>query len=487
MNDQIKDPVRAPWSLKRRMMLWITAGVITLLTLGLGGTAWFMSDAFRRELDALAVEELAEATILCHAGQLDRNRFADIGKRLDDEHPGVRVSLRLWRTDESAPWLRAGPQRAPEWPEEAVVHERKALSPSRLVRLIGNDIRIPDDSRASGDQDVRLELMLDGTPRAEEILRVGSAFFVLALLGGGCALVGGALFANRVAALLGQVADSAGAARLDAETAVHPPEGAPIEIHAVSTAFESSVEGMRGAHARNLLLTAGLAHELRSPIQNMVSEAEITLLNDREPGDYREVLHNQLDDLRALALVVDNLVTLTALRDAGRLPRQETFDLGEETRMRLSKETLDAGRRDIELAVQQSGDMEIHGDREALILMIRNLVGNAIRWAPEHSTVTVLLEGGHDEFRIVVQDRGPGVPDEDRNVIFEAFRRGSTPLGSRAGYGLGLALARAAARAHDGEISVERAACGGASFEVRIPRNETVRARTGVPRSATGS
>jgi two-component system OmpR family sensor kinase len=282
--------------------------------------------------------------------------------------------------------------------------------------------------------------------------------------------VWGSFFARRLAGILAEVAGSAAAARLDGSLEPSAPLDAPDEIRGVASAFQESVARMREQHRRNLLLTAGLAHELRSPIQNLVAEVEVARLRPRTGDGYTQFVSSMLDELRALALVVDNLVTLTSLRDETFRGRAEEFDLAEELGIRLTHEEREAARRGVTVDVQHDGPCRVQGDREALVLMVRNLVGNASRWTRPDSVVDVILAQQNGEVFVTVTDDGPGVPVAERERIFEPFHRGPSPDGMRDGYGLGLALARAAARCQGGDIRVGAAEGGGARFEARFPK-----------------
>ena len=213
-----------------------------------------------------------------------------------------------------------------------------------------------------------------------------------------------------------------------------------------------------------------MAHELRSPLQNMMGEASVALLREREPREYRAVLESQLDEMRDLGRVVDNLITLTALREPGALARKERFQLGDETELRLAKEGQLAAKRGVSLDIERDGDLEVEGDREALLLAIRNLVDNALRHASERGHVEVRLQGAADAVTVTVDDDGPGVAPDARAVIFEEFRQAPAQSRRRGGYGLGLALAKAAASAHAGTLTVGEAPLGGARFTLTLPR-----------------
>jgi signal transduction histidine kinase len=106
-----------------------------------------------------------------------------------------------------------------------------------------------------------------------------------------------------------------------------------------------------------------------------------------------------------------------------------------------------------------------------LLRALRNLAGNAIEWSPPGSRVQVQLEGKNGEVIVTVDDQGPGVPPELRTKIFEPFFTGPQQKGRRVGYGLGLAIVRAAAVEQGGTIEVGTSDAGGARFRLVLPKH----------------
>ena len=116
------------------------------------------------------------------------------------------------------------------------------------------------------------------------------------------------------------------------------------------------------------------------------------------------------------------------------------------------------------------------GDREALLLALRNVVANAVQWSPENGVVSVEVERHPDRVSIRVTDAGPGIPPEEREALFEPFRRGASSRASglrQGGYGLGLALARRAFEAEGGSVTIDDGARGGSCFRLELPTHET--------------
>ena len=462
------------WHFGRRLTWWIVASVALLLVIQFVLVQWYVRDTLDRELDALAVEEIAELKVGLREGPLELGRLQALAEKLDHEHPEAFLGIRVWRSALKEPWIVAGSEKTAPWPPRLDGPEGAAFDMPAILRLSGTalsgSVTLPDGSVV--DEEVFLELLIDGTPREEDLKRFVAFYLLIGLLGGFAVVLAGILFSRQISRMLTNVATSAAGTRLDDDSEPAIPTRAPQEIRAVADAFSESIKRMRSEHSRNVLLTAGLAHELRSPLQNLISEAEVGLLKERDGEEYRRLVRFQLEECRALALVVDNLITLTAIRDHQALPRGECFDMADELRIRFGHEREVAGRRNIRIEIEERGDSRICGDREALVLMVRNLLGNAIRWTPDGSKVSMRLESHADRFEMVIEDQGPGVDPGEREQIFEAFYQGRTPFGNRAGYGLGLALARAAARAEGGDIEVGSGEGGGAQFRVVLPIRE---------------
>jgi len=164
-------------------------------------------------------------------------------------------------------------------------------------------------------------------------------------------------------------------------------------------------------------------------------------------------------------------MTLVSLGQSGAARLDEAFDLGQEAQVRLRRERAHAERRGTTLELNEHGDLTIFGDREALWLVVSNLVANAIDYTPSGGKVRLDLEGQGERVRILVDDSGPGVSPDQREKIFEPFYRGPTSKGRRAGYGLGLSIVAKAVHTHGGTVVVETAPLGGARFRVDLPRN----------------
>jgi signal transduction histidine kinase len=354
--------------------------------------------------------------------------------------------------------------------DRALIGEFGSAELLALVPAIPEDRRLAAGLRwrvAPLSERYTLGLAMDGRERFAELRREALEVVALALGSTLIALAAGALLGRRIANDLERVAREI---RLD--TGAEPPQSsdAPLEVVGVLDALRTTLARVRAEIENGRLISSGMAHELRSPLQNLMGEAQVALLRERTNAEYRAVLESQLEELNELSRVVDNLVTLSSVESGRRPVTIEIFDLAAELRLRLTREFRLAQRRGVELLLEGDVPLLLEGDREALVLAVRNVVTNAIEWTPRGRVVALGLGTAGDELEIVVDDAGPGVPPEEREAIFRPFHRGQAAVGRRVGFGIGLALTRRAVTDQGGTIEVGESELGGSRFRLRLPR-----------------
>ncbi|MFF1957882.1 sensor histidine kinase [Streptomyces sp. NPDC058220] len=217
------------------------------------------------------------------------------------------------------------------------------------------------------------------------------------------------------------------------------------------TALEAAVERQRR-------FVADASHELRSPIASLRTQLEV---GDAHP-ELLDVPGAVQDTVRLQQLAADLL--LLARLDAGERAGRARVDLGALAREEVSQRTAD--RVPVSLEVAQG--LEVTGSRGQLARVLGNLLDNAQRHAKTSVAASVRREGGR--LVLAVADDGSGVPDAERERIFERFvRLDDARSRDDGGAGLGLAIARDVAERHGGTLTVTRAPAGGALFELRLP------------------
>jgi two-component system OmpR family sensor kinase len=234
------------------------------------------------------------------------------------------------------------------------------------------------------------------------------------------------------------------------------------------THLAATLDGLLGRLAAGLRheqrFSAELSHELRTPLTRMRAQAQLALADDLT-DEQREAWTAVLRSSDEMAETLDAL--LAGARAEAR-PRPGVADARHAADVVAERFRPLAAERDVRIAVDGDGQPLRAGvDAELLERLLQPLVDNACRYASSTVTITV----GHEPERVVyaIADDGPGVPEAERERIFEPAVRGSAGTAIREGTGLGLALARRLARAAGGSVeAVERAE--GGCFVVRVPR-----------------
>ena len=237
------------------------------------------------------------------------------------------------------------------------------------------------------------------------------------------------------------------------------------EVDALAVTMREMVGRLKTLVEAERRFAAHAAHELRSPLAVLRGELELALRRPRKGSEYEAFLRDALDDTKRLADLAEDL--LVVARSGGGASRAEdaihTRDLVEEAIAASRARSPDAPR----VYVEGDGAV-IRGVRVDLVRMIRNLVDNAIEHGDGKGPVRVHLMPEDDcETAIVVENDGPGITEEDRDLIFEHFHRGADAR-AISGAGLGLGIAREVASRHGGLLILERTA-NPTRFAVRLP------------------
>ncbi|MHA6796595.1 sensor histidine kinase [Pseudonocardia bannensis] len=314
----------------------------------------------------------------------------------------------------------------------------------------------------------------DGTPRlvvasgdlvgaATLLARAAVGFLLAALLG--AAVVALAAWAATRAALRPVDRMRVAAARLP------PGERLPVptardELHALAEEINSLLARRDEAAARLERFTGDAAHELRSPVAAIRVQAEVAVAHP-DPALADETLREVAVEAQRLSVLLSDLLAL-ARADAGQRPPAEPVDLVGATRAAISRAAVQDGddhdRPVVQLVAPTPAEVAASAGEVGLVL--DNLLGNARRYARSVIRVDVLPAGRW--VRLVVEDDGPGIPEADRERVFDRFTRLAPEVGG-GGAGLGLALVSALVRGRGGTVVAGAAPDGGARLEVRWP------------------
>jgi phosphoserine phosphatase RsbU/P len=215
-----------------------------------------------------------------------------------------------------------------------------------------------------------------------------------------------------------------------------------------------------------------VAHEFRTPLTSICSFSEILLSYDQlDAARMREFVKVINDEGERLTRLIAQLLDISRI-ESGKLELElEPNDVHEilEAAFRIAEPV--AARRGVTLRLEAARDLPpLRADRDRILQVVTNLLSNAVRMSPPEDTVRVGATRDDGMIVVSVADRGPGVPREHREAIFEKFARVDSPMsGDGEGTGLGLFVSRQIVEHHGGRIWVADASTGGADFRFTVP------------------
>jgi signal transduction histidine kinase len=236
------------------------------------------------------------------------------------------------------------------------------------------------------------------------------------------------------------------------------------QFNRMADSLEDTIVRLESAQAQNRRFVADVAHELRTPVAALVAEASLMRDHlDAFPPEARRAGELVVHDIGRMRALVEDLMELSRFDAAGEEVRVQPIDIG-----RLIRDTAATRHRDAVLELPDDR-VVIETDPRRLERIIGNLLDNAREHAPG-ALVVVRLRAAADEIRIAVLDRGPGVPPDRLDRIFERFFMADPSR--RGGSGLGLAIAAEHAALLGGGLRARNREGGGLEIEVSLPVTE---------------
>jgi two-component system heavy metal sensor histidine kinase CusS len=300
-------------------------------------------------------------------------------------------------------------------------------------------------------------------------LRLCATCIALATLGG--TLVA-AVVAHRIAAFaLKPLAELAACAdEISTSRLAHPlPDRfAAGELLDLSHAFNRMLVRLNESFTRLTQFSSDLAHDIRTPLTNLLAQAQVALAQPRSNEAYRAVIESSVEELQRLSHMIDDMLLLARI-DAGQRNARLQRLAGEREALRVARYYESIGEdRDIKIRVE--GRCSFFGEPLLVERAICNLVSNACAHAPAASTVTLECREERDTAIIRVVDRGPGIAREHLTRIFDRFYRVDPARHNPAlGTGLGLAIVKSIMHEHGGDCHVESEPGVGTAFSLRFP------------------
>jgi two-component system heavy metal sensor histidine kinase CusS len=465
--------VGASWSLATRLTLWYTASAFALVALASGILYWaLVADLAREDDDELAekiriLRELVDSRTsldsvkeLVEVGWVSR-QHAQIYARVGDGAGGT-----ILETPGMGQLLRSDvfPPAPPDGGFAAGTDVRS--SQDKVFRLM---------SAATGVTPARaaplvIQVALDRTPEVELIDRYRLILWiVLGTASLACAVLGYQIARHGLRPLqeITATAGRIGASRLGERLSV---AGLPRELADLAGTFNGMLERLQESFDRLARFSADIAHELRTPTNNLRGEVEVALAKARSGDEYRDVLGSCLEESVRLSRLIDNLLFLARAEHPATSVEKETLNVCHELTALQEFYAAKFAEADVKLSLQADAALTVRCNRPLLQRMIGNLLDNSLRHTPAGGSVVLAAARQGAWVSIAVADTGAGIDARHLPHLFDRFYRVDTSRATASGgVGLGLAIVKGIAELYGGSVSVHSEVGHGTRVTILLP------------------
>jgi two-component system heavy metal sensor histidine kinase CusS len=232
-------------------------------------------------------------------------------------------------------------------------------------------------------------------------------------------------------------------------------DGLPAELLALADTFNQMLDRLERSFARLSQFSADIAHELRTPVNNLRGGIEVALAKPRTIEEYRDVLGSNLEECGRLTRIIDSLLFLARAENPPKQIAKENFDVGVELTTVCEFFEAAASEKGVELAVAVPTGVRADLNRPLFQRAVCNLVANAVAHTPPGGSVTLAASNDDISTKVAVTDTGCGIPAVHLPHVFDRFYRADQVRSSATGnVGLGLAIVRSIVELHGGVVQI---------------------------------
>ncbi len=249
----------------------------------------------------------------------------------------------------------------------------------------------------------------------------------------------------------------------------------PGELKSLAGSFNEMLERLEESFERLSRFSTDIAHELRTPINNLMGETEVALSKDRTSYEYREVLESNLEEFGRLSKMIDNLLFIARAENAKEVIARSQLDIESEVRTILDFYEALAEESGIHLSFKGGG--LVFADSLLFRQAVSNLISNAIRHVNSGGIIEVGTKSKNDgSVEIYVTDNGDGIPPHELERVFDRFYRGEYSIrGQKAGMGLGLSIVKSIMQLHGGTAAIKSEGGKGTTVTLSFPGQFSVK------------
>ncbi len=438
-------------SLAFRLSLWYGFSSFLLIASVTAFLYWVLLRNFEQQNDRYLAEKVAILrTLLQESGAKEATVKWEVEEELS-AHPSIRVLSRVLGRDGNP--LFETPGMSEELPERVFTHptepEVRSVS-GRSYRVLRTELkgvngRPSFNIQAAIDLGYQRDLLHHYRNQLWGALAVGLA---LSLFIGHKIATGGIKPVREMARAVQRIRSNT----LDERIRLNNP---PSEIVALSEAFNQTLDRLQEAFARLSQFSSDIAHELRTPVNNLRGELEVALTRARSGEAYREVIGSALEESQRVCRLIESLLFLARADQPETAVQREQLNVSDEVAKLMAFYGPAAVDQQISLRSQVPANLRANLDRNLLQRAVGNLMENAFRYTPRGGSVTVRAEPTGDRLAVTVSDTGMGIAQEHISRVFDRFYRVDAARSAEAGgAGLGLAIVKSIAKLHGGDVEI---------------------------------
>jgi two-component system heavy metal sensor histidine kinase CusS len=456
-------------------------------------TAWYAASAFALILAATGVLYIAlERGLDADNDRVLADRIEDVRSVLKN-HQDPRTELADQADDTPSPRLHSPVYFRILDGDNAVVLESRSMSQTLPTSLFpvadlipedrygeGRQVRTPDGHRyrvlsalsppPKGDRPYTVQVAISLGPQEKLLAEYRHRLWVaLSVTLVACVVVGYEI-ARRGIRPIQNVTDIAKRIRsttLDARIDAAP---MPAELQSLAGEFNEMLDRLQLSFSRISRFSADIAHELRTPVNNLRGVAEVALTKARSREEYHEALSSCIEETVRLSHIIDNLLFLARAEDPRQVVAREPLDVAHELEVVSEFYEASASEAGVKIDVEVRGPLEARLNRTLLQRAVGNLLDNSIKHTQPGGHIRVVAARSNGELTIDVIDTGCGIPPEHVPRVFDRLYRVADDRSKHTGgAGLGLAIVKSIAASHGGTVGIESGLGEGTKVTIRIP------------------
>lgn len=438
-------------SMQARLTLLL--GAIALLVSSLAGATLFW--ALKREVERQEITEVSgKLELIDHLIDMQNSArgLKDLAATFDEMRAG-QGQLGIWIVDAQGQTVYGGP--APETLDtleggKQVVLQTADGGRMRGLRVAMNDRILPG---------AQLTVAVSTRTSSQFLYAYGTALVLICALWVGATVVLAAWAVRRSMAPARRLSEQAASIQPDNLARRLPLEHTDRELHDLVRSFNRTLERLQAAYQQMEGFNADVAHELRTPLATLINGTQIMLSSPREAAELRDALESNLEELEDLKTLVNDMLFLARADRGERAADLAAVSLAAEAR-RVA-EYYEATLEENGVHLRCEGDATVAANAGLVRRALANLISNAIKATPRGGEIVLACSDSPAGARVEVRNPGAPIPPADLPRIFDRFFRSGQARAPRSeGHGLGLAIVRAIARMHGGEVDAASDAHG---------------------------